>query len=269
MKHACILAIIATLSPIPVTAHEFWLEPEKYQVLSGESIRADLRNGQKFEGVSLPYNENSFLAFERAFAGEVTAVKGRLGDRPGLQTTLPAEGLASYAYTSTLAHVNYTSWEKFQAFVDHKDFGDVQARHSARGLDPEKFKEAYTRFAKTLVGVGNAAGQDRAFGMETELVALANPYTDITDGTLQVQALYQSQPRPDVQIELFEKAPDDSVSITLHRTNDAGVATLPVKAGHSYIVDAVVLRVPSAEVADKQGAVWETLWASLTFSVPQ
>jgi len=269
MKLFLILAIAASAIPVSACAHEFWLEPEKYQVEIGESINAALINGQNFEGVSLPFNESSYLGFVRDLDGIVTDVSGRLGDRPGLQTSIDQSGLVVYGYTSTLAHVNYTFWDKFQKFVDHKDFGDVRNRHEARGLDSEIFKEAYTRFAKTLIGVGDSQGSDRQLGLETELVALQNPYTDPMENGFEVQAFYNAAPRQNTQIELFEKAPDGTVTITLHQTNAMGISSLPVKAGHSYLVDAVVLREPNAEVAEERGAVWETLWASLTFAIPE
>ena len=74
--------------------------------------------------------------------------------------------------------------------------------------------------------------------------------------------------RADTQLEIFDKAPDDTVVITTTRTDSDGIAVVPVIAGHSYMLDAVVLREPSAELASGTEAVWETLWANLTFGVP-
>jgi hypothetical protein len=45
------------------------------------------------------------------------------------------------------------------------------------------------------------------------------------------------------------------------------VATVPVTAGHAYMLDAVVLREP--EGVSNPGALWESLWANLTFAVPE
>jgi hypothetical protein len=58
------------------------------------------------------------------------------------------------------------------------------------------------------------------------------------------------------------------LKITLHRTDADGIASLPVK-GFSYLVDAVVLREPTAELAAEAEIAWETLWAALTFGVPE
>ncbi|MEM7259198.1 MAG: DUF4198 domain-containing protein, partial [Pseudomonadota bacterium] len=70
------------------------------------------------------------------------------------------------------------------------------------------------------------------------------------------------------QIELFEKDSDGKVVISLHKTDDMGEVLLPVRSSHSYLVDMVVLREPSAELVRQYKVVWETLWASLTFAVP-
>jgi uncharacterized GH25 family protein len=269
MKKLVLPLVILTVFPVLASAHEFWLDPADYQVETGETIIADLKNGQNFEGVSLPFNTHSFERFTLLVDGTTTDTVGRLGDRPGLQNEAAQDGLHIYSYQSTISHVSYKVYEKFQTFADYKSFKDMRALHQARNLPDVNFQEAYTRYAKTLIDVGHGRGSDVQTGLEAELVALQNPYTDDLSDGLQVQAFYQETPQPDTQIELFEKAPDGTVTVTLHRTDGDGIATLPTKAGHSYLVDNVVLREPSADVAAQRGAVWETLWASLTFAVPE
>ena len=65
-------------------------------------------------------------------------------------------------------------------------------------------------------------------GMETEFVALSNPYAADFDGTMQVQLLLSGAPRADAQVEVLHRAPDGSVDVTLHRTDDQGQAAIPV-----------------------------------------
>ena len=131
----------------------------------------------------------------------------------------------------------------------------------------EGFDEVYTRYSKSLVGVGTAQGADRPLGMETELVALTNPYVEPTD-TMQLQLLYQRQVRADEQVEIFEKGPDGYYNVFLVRTNADGIAQVPVKPGLTYMADAVVLREPSEALAASTGADWETLWANITWAMP-
>ncbi|WP_439154691.1 DUF4198 domain-containing protein, partial [Yoonia sp.] len=253
----------------PAAAHELWLEPEAYQVPAEGSLRADIVNGQNFEGVVLPFLPQRIVNFV-VFAGDQAArVKGRPGDRPALNQPPLSQGLNIAAYQAQNATVGYETLEKFESFVHHKDLGDAIALHRERGLPEENFEEVYSRYSKTLFLVGEGAGADRRVGLETELVALTNPYADDVSQGVQVQLYYRENLRTDEQVEVFEKAPDGTVAITLYRTNDQGIATIPVKPGHEYMVDAVVLRIPNDELAETTGAVWETLWANLTFAVPE
>ncbi len=264
-----ILALILAISTTPVAAHELWIEPLAYQVASDGRLEANIVNGEEFEGVILSFLPQSIENFV-VFAGEeANRVQGRPGDKPALNQNALAEGLNIVAYQARVATLNYPNWAKFQKFVDHKDLGDVRSLHDARGLPEDDFDEVYGRFSKALIGVGAAAGSDRRVGLETELVALTNPYTDDLAAGMQVQLHYRNGLRSNEQIEVFEKAPDDTVEITLYQTDENGIGTFPVKPGHAYMVDAVVLREPSDQLAAETGAVWQTLWANLTFAVPE
>lgn len=207
--------------------------------------------------------------FDVVVRGTRQPVAGRAGDLPAIQGLKTKPGLVVLVHQSKPQTVTYEAWEKFQKFVDHKDFGDIRAAHAARGLQETPLREVYTRFAKSLLSVGHGKGADAATGLETEIVALANPYRDDLSGGLPVRVLYQGNPRADAQVELFERAPKGQVTTTYHRTDAQGEVMLPVLPGHQYLVDAVVLRVPAQELAERYRAQWETLWASLTFAVPE
>lgn len=256
------------LGALPAASHEFWIEAQEYQVPGGGEVRADLRNGEIFKGAALSYNPMRFTRFEAVTGGVAAPLEGRIGDIPAVQMT-PPDGLLVLAHETTLSRLTYKEWEKFAAFAEHKDFPGIEARHAARDLPREGFREGYTRHVKALVAVGDGAGSDRALGLETEFVALANPYADeIADG-LPVRLLYQGAPRADAQIEVFERAPDGAVTVSLLRSDDAGEAVIPVQPGHTYLLDAVVLREPVPALAAEKDIVWETLWAGLSFAVPQ
>lgn len=264
---AILLAL--TLAASPVLSHEYWIEPLDYMPGGDGNLQADLVNGQHFEGTKFSFLPQRFARFDMMLGDEMQAVENRIGARPPLDMAPMGEGLHVIAYQSTVATLGYTEWEKFEAFAEHKDFPDILARHRANGFPEDEFTEAYTRFSKALIASGAGTGNDMQTGMETELVALDNPYTDDLSEGLRVQAFYQGEPRAFAQIELFDKAPDGTVTITLHRTDAMGIGTLPVTPGHSYLIDAVVLREASPELAAETGAVWETLWAALTLAVPE
>lgn len=266
---ASLFTVATALSaPSQVLSHEFWIEPLAYQIGTEDMLQGEFVNGQEFEGSELAYLPQRFELFTMSSGMRRSVVENRLGARPALDIAPLAEGLHAISYQSRLSTLTYTEWEKFLKFAAHKDFQDIEAIHDARGLPRSGFDEGYWRFAKALIGVGNSEGSDLRTGLATEFVALDNPYTDDLSDGLRVQLFFMDAVRADAQVELFEKAPDGTVEITLHRTNDEGIATLPVKAGHSYLVDGVILREPSAIRAEQAEIEWETLWAALTFAVP-
>ncbi len=258
--------LVSVVAPVAV-AHEFWIEPTQYQVEPQSTMEAFLRNGERFAGSTQSYYKGSTNRFELFSHGDVETITPRLGDNPALALEARRDGLHVVVHQSPVSTLTYNKWEKFQRFADHKDFKDVLARHQARRLSEQQFIEAYSRYSKSLIAVGDGAGSDQKSGLEIELVALQNPYTgDISEG-MKVAGYYQEEVRPDAQIELFEKTPDGDVMISLHRTDNQGIVILPVKSKHSYLVDMVVLREPSKALAKEKNVVWETLWASLTFEV--
>ncbi len=262
---SAITAAFIILGATTCPAHEFWIEAQEYQVESGAPMLVDLRTGQNFTGAELPYYPERFQRFDLILGDQTNPVEGRLGDVPAIQLTAPRDGLLVIVHKTTPKTLTYGTWDKFAEFAAHKDFTGIRARHEARGLPEKGFSESYTRYAKALIGVGDARGQDTSTGLVTEFVALTNPYSDGSADGLSVRLFYQGQPRTDAQIEAFERAPDGVVTVTMYRTDSAGLANIPTRAGHTYLLDAVVLR----EAPEGQEPVWETLWATLTFSVPK
>ncbi len=227
-----------------------------------------MRNGQGFKGIEIGYFDDRTEMFDWFQNQTRSPVIARAGDFPAMSMQVDQDGLMVLAYEATYSTVQYRDLEKFLKFAAHKDFTDIEVRHTQRDLPLERFSEIYTRFCKSLIGIGDGAGQDLETGMQTEFVAQTNPYTDDLADGFKVQLLYHGHPRPNAQIEVFERAPDGVVEITYLHTDDQGRAAIPVKPAHIYLLDAVILREPDAALATEKYAVWETLWASLTFAVP-
>jgi hypothetical protein len=249
-----------------VFAHEFWIDPVAYQLAHGQTAEAHLRVGEAFRGAPQPYLTHAFSRFDVVSQDRARPVAARLGDIPAFRMADLPEGLAVIVHETTGQDLIWADWEKFESFALHKDLGDVAAMQAARGLDQEDVAEVFFRHAKSLIAVGAGAGHDARLGLRTEFVALTNPYVDDLADGFAVQLWLDATPRADVQVEMFEKALDGTVTVTLHRTDDQGIAVLPVTAGQRYMIDAVVLEPLTPQA---QGdAEWRTLWANMTFAVP-
>ncbi|NIZ60854.1 DUF4198 domain-containing protein [Sedimentitalea sp. CY04] len=249
----------------PTLSHEFWIEPQKYQVETEEPVIADLRNGQNFSGANQVFFARRTKRFDFTQGKQTKAYRGRMGDLPAFQLDSAQAGLLIISHETAPETLTYDTWEEFQTFIDLKGFPNATQLHQARGLPKQGFSETYTRHAKSLVAVGNGKGEDTLLGMETEFVAGANPYTDDIRSGMPVTLYYLGNPRPYAQFEVFERHPSGHVRVFTQSTDTGGKAFIPVQPSHTYLLDAVVLR-PAPETEEP---VWETLWASLTFATPQ
>ena len=255
------------LSLRSAAAHEFWISPEKYSVAEGENIVAALRVGENFIGNSYSYNPSDFDRFDVLDAGELKPVEGTLGDRPAMNVALPGEGLAVAVHQSDLERLTYSDFKKFEAFATNQDQTAAIEQHKARGLPDEGFLEVYRRFAKSYIQRGRGLGADKKVGMELELVARSNPYTDNGE-EVSFELFYKGELRPNTQIVVFNK-PDpltDAVRST-YRTDESGYVSIPKREGGIFLISAVLLVEPDEKMAAETGAVWYSLWASATYQI--
>ena len=260
-----VLSILAA----PAGAHEFWIEVEDYTIAPEGQLSAALMVGEDFEGSSYAYIPVNFRLFELAIGDEEPRpAVGRIGDRPALQAEIDEAGLLKIIHVTRDYQLTWDSWGEFTDFVAHKAGKGVLEGHAEEAYPQEDVREVYSRYGKALVAVGEGSGEDRLFGLPTEIVARENPYTgDLSDG-FDVQLYYGAEPRADAQIEVFSKAGAEDVRLETVRTDADGRATVPVEPGRTYLLNAVVFRQPSGELDPEFDPMWETLWASLTFAVP-
>ena len=75
-----------------------------------------------------------------------------------MNITAPGEGLLTLIHVTTDSRISWDEWEKFESFVRHKDAAWVLDEHRARGLPETGIKENYSRYAKSLVAIGDGDG---------------------------------------------------------------------------------------------------------------
>ncbi len=269
MPFRTLLTLASLMLPLTTAqAHEVWIEPLRWQIEAEEDLTAQLRNGEMFKGVNLSWNDRSTVLAERRQDGELTPVTGRLGDVPAFATAAPEEGLLTLIYQSGYSTITYREYEKFVSFVTEKGFPDVVEAHAARDLPQNPIKEAYVRFAKSLIAVGEGAGEDTPRGLELEVVALDNPYTH-QGGDLRFQVLYRDVPLIENKVTVFARDAAGEVTAFDLETTAEGIVSFEPVPGTTYLVDTVVIREPARDlVLETQGSAWESLWASLTFQAP-
>ena len=262
-----ILTLGCFLFPAFPQAHEFWIQPHKYQLDTSENLVADIRVGMDFSGNALAYIPSNTNEFNITGSAGTRPVEGRLGDSPAVNITSEGEGLQIINLFSTSSMLTWDDYEKFEEFARLHGLDWILASHEMRGLPNTGFKEAYTRFVKSLVSVGDGGGQDRYLGMFFELVAGANPYTDDISAGMPISVLYKGVPLPNMQVDVFYRDVDDALTRLSVETNARGTALIPNLGAGEYMVNSVHMMIPFEADIERTGVVWHSLWGSITYQI--
>ena len=262
------ISLLVFLS-INAKAHEMWIEPVNYSLQVGQKILANEVVGQDFKGNKYGYLDSSFNKLNITVGDKTKAVESRLGDLPAIQETSSIEGLHIITAETSPSELVYETAEKFANFLRIDGLEWVFAAHKKRGLPEKGFKELYSRSPKSLVKVGHGKGKDRAFGLPLEWVVETNPYT--TKGPVRMQLLWQGKPASDMFVNIFNKPKRTSKKADLIRTSLRtdinGWVEIPRAKGGLFLINSVKMIEPDAKIASKTGAVWESIWGSLTYEI--
>ncbi len=248
-------------------AHEFWIQPLSYRLAAEEPLIADVRVGQEFGGNQLAYIPSTINALNITNADGTDKIVGRIGDIPAINILPETGGLQILNLFSTSSVLTWDEFQGFDEFVNLHGMGWVLDRHTERGLPDVGFKEAYTRFVKTLVAVGDGAGQDRFTGMFFELVAGKNPYTDDMSDGMPITIMFKGQPLPDKQVDLFFRDTAGELTRISVQSNAEGLAIIPNIGDGEYMINVVHMIEPFPEDQERTGVVWHSLWGSITFAI--
>ncbi len=250
-----------------VSAHEMWLEPISYEIAKGDKLLAHEKVGQNFKGNKYAYLASSYEQLNITMNGVTRSLNLRLGSLPAVQDVINDEGLLVLSAMTKPTKLTYKDREIFDKFLKMEGLDWVFKAHKDRGLPEIGFTEVYRRFPKSLIKVGEGIGQDKALGLPLEWVAVTNPYH--AKDIIKMQLLWKGEPYADAHVSVFNKpqADTDKPVKTDYFTNQQGLISIPLKQRGFYLINAVKMIKPDDQIYQEYGAVWESLWASMTFEV--
>lgn len=254
-KTACVLWL-GLISP--AWGHEFWIEPFVYQVGPNQDINANLLVGENFVGpdyIFIPkgYETAKFVSPAGAVDIEFTGQED-----PSLTFQTTEQGLHAIVLISNSNSAKHEDFAAFSAFAETVGRSAEVASSQADG----PVNEAYFRYAKALVAVGDGAGTDRAYGAVYEWVAIDNPY-DQSAKDLKFRLLFNGNPAANEPVQVVSR-PDGAKGAgeLIHVQTDAdGLFLLPESIEGEIMLNSVKLLPAQSEDLD-----WISYWASLTFS---
>ena len=239
-------------------AHEFWLQPGTYATKPGMVVPVRIKAGEGFEGIEYPWIPSRVINAGSSTQHDVLRASIL---RPAIRLTPQAEGLSVLHYRSSQTELEYDSFEDFTDFLKEDGLQWVEARHRARKIPEAGWKEAFTRYAKTLIKVGDGEGQDEPGLMPYEWIAVSNPYTT-SEQDYTLKLLSAGKPVANAQVTYFTRGFDEigEIDRSLAYTDATGSVQIPAVADTEYLVSSVIMTEHNS-----QRVPWQSHWVSITF----
>jgi hypothetical protein len=269
-RAAALAAVLAALSAVPLSAHDYWLELSTYRPAAGEAVLVSHRVGERLAGEAVPRNPLAIARFDLVAAdGTSTPVPGRAGVDPAGFLKVGAAGPARIAFQSTRSFVELLP-EKFSAYLELEGLEKIGHERQRLGQGKELAREAFSRSAAAQVCIGaqdrsvaTAASSPTPVGLDLEVVPDRELCAEKAGSELGFRVLFRGQPVEGLlAIALSRAKPDKPL---LARTDRRGHVSFKLDAPGFWLVKAVEMR----PLAGEPKADWESFWASLTFELAE
>lgn len=262
MKRLVIVFLLLTFIS-SLSAHEFWLSPQKFIYNRGENINVRFRVGENFSGENWRGNRERVQSLKLYYGGVSDEISLYLSTDSGdsLQLTMLDEGTVLIAFNSTNSYIEMEP-DSFNKYLDEDGLVNaLDYRQHKQELD-SMGREFYQRCAKTLVQVGKV--YDKTFSVETglpvDLIPSLNPYSLKNNDSLKVKILFQNEPLAGALIKTWQQKNDSTIT-AFYISDTNGEIIFPVTTLGKWMVSAVTM----IRMENDLKVQWQSYWGSLTW----
>ena len=264
MRRAAILLLLLTLPPL-LSAHEFWLHPDKFIYQWGERINVKLLVGENYEGELWSGDNSSIETLDLHLLDATDDLSSQIDTTKGdsLQFAIYDEGTYMVSYQSKNKFIELAP-AKFHEYLKEDGLFNALEYRNSHNENDSNGREHYQRSVKTLFQVGTKT--TNLYKKETKLpldiIPLQNPY-DLkrnTEGSLSFKVLFQKKPLPNQLIKIWNRIGATTTKIELS-TDANGIINFPLQTTGRWMVSTVKME----RVNDEPGVQWQSYWGSCTF----
>jgi uncharacterized GH25 family protein len=259
-----LLLILFTLLIANGGAHEFWLEPQRFQLKPGQQVTVHFRVGEHFEGEDWTGNRQLVDQLKIYFPSLEDDMEDLVSDSTGDSLNLQFfdEGTVLMAFRSKNKFIELPA-DKFNAYLAEDGLDNVAAWRKEHGETDSSAREHYQRSVKTLLQVGDLKSDNykRTTPLPLDIIPLNHPYQLRKGQELQLQVLFRKEPLAGQLVKVWHKL-NGKVETTDLRTDEHGELRIPVSLAGQWMASTV--RMERAEPEDTT-AQWQSYWGSLTW----
>jgi uncharacterized GH25 family protein len=257
-----VFSLALTLIIALASAHEFWLQPKKYRLATGEELKFNFKVGENFDGEDWDLKKHKVEKLELHRATTTTDLKKMVkpDGRDRVTLKMDEEGTQLITMQSNYAFIELEA-EKFNAYLKEDGLDDIAALRTKSGTTDKPAKELYGRFAKLLVQVGDKKTDTfkKIVGTPIEIVPLQNPYTLKPGDYLECRILFNGKPLIDQMVKVWNKINSTTFLQNMYTEKD-GTIKFPLSSSGPWMVSTVKMT-----ESQLPGADYQSSWSSLVF----
>ena len=253
-----LLTIISSLS-----AHEFWLNPNKFIYKRTEEVNIRFLVGENFEGENWKGNNERIKSLKIYFGGVNDDLSSVVTDAAGdsIEYFMIDEGTNLIAFNSNNSFIQMEPL-KFEEYLKEDGLTKVLEYRKQNNETGCSGREFYQRCAKTLLQVGPVIDKTFAIstGLPIDIIPSSNPYQLNNKDLFRAKIFYKRSPLINVLVKVWHRAKNKTEKKEL-RTNANGEIAFRVTTKGKWMISTVKME----RLIDNPIADWQSYWGSLTW----
>ncbi len=248
---------------LPVLAHEFWLQPQRYIFSSGEEINIRFKVGEGFAGDNWSGNQEKVNELKLYYNDIIDDVKLGLGKDAGdsLQVSIFEETTAMVTFNNINSFIELEA-PKFNEYLLEDGLNSAIDYRKQNNETDSMGREFYQRSVKTIVQVGSNKTDiyKKQTALPIDIIPLSHPYALINNQLLTVKILYRGEPLANTKIRTWHKLLG-TVTDNSFLSDANGEISFPVITNGEWMVSCVHM----IRLTDNPKAQWQSYWGSVTW----
>lgn len=265
-----LLFFLFFISTTLLSAHEFWLAPDKYYYTIRDIALIRFYSGEKFAGTNWKGNKEKIKQLSHYQPnGNIIDLSDKLSMNKGdsLRLPLQTEGTHMIVFNSTNALVELDG-DQFNAYLKEDGLETAMLYRQKNGESNKIGKEYYQRSVKTILQVGNEKSDIciQPTNLPLDIVPFENPYASpgmAPQGSLPMvrfRVLFKGKALSNWLVKTWFRDEKGVVQMKEYRTNNRGIINIRRHSGPFMISTVFMERLQGDPNAD-----WQSYWASLNF----
>ncbi len=253
-----------------LSAHEFWLAPDKYFYNIRDIALIRFRVGENFTGDNWGGNKERIKQFIHYLPdGSKADLSDRLSMQKGDSARIPLQmaGTHMVTFNSTNSKIELDA-EKFTDYLKEDGLESAIAYRSKYGETGKKGREFYQRSVKTIIQVGSTLTDacTKPCELPLDIIPFENPYTPPGIEprgnllTVRFKVLFKGKTLANQLVKIWYKDEQGIKKMTEYRTNNRGIISAKRYSG-PFMVSTVYME----RLSENPDADWQSYWASLNF----